>query len=377
MATSSLQRSYLPLIVGAVVALGACGSSGGTASGTASGSASNPSAQAAVQTTKTYTDHPSPFPVDAPLPRRLPPGTNFGFLQCVAPVCAQLAGLITEAVKVLHGNLTVVKAGPSAQQLQSAMSSLLEKKPTALILPAIQPALVRPQLQQAQAAGIPISSTGIMDTQPYGIDASAFGKPLSELAGKLQADWVVANKGVKNKIVFYTTKELDFFPPEEAAFRAELKTVGCDCSVRTVDIPISTYGSSAPSLVVSDLQSHPDTTIAVFGANDPTTGLVAAMRGAGLKTPYIGYGPTPSNLVDITNHSQPAGLGLDYPVLGWTLVDEAARLILKAPLSAQEQQSFVPTQWLTADNLQGADISKGWTGYPDYVSRFTKLWTVQ
>jgi len=394
---ANLQRraSWIALVTATVFVATACSSSAGSqapstqVSGT-SASSEAPSTQvsgtsvssgsvsaseaAAIQITKTYTDNPSAFPVTTALPSALPAGTKFGYLQCAAPVCAQLATLFQAAVAAIHGQLTIVKGGASTQQLQSAASSLLAGKPDALLIPGIEPDSIAPQLAQAKAAGIPMTSTGIMDITKYGIGGSAFGEQLSQLVGKLQADWVVANKGMKSNIVFYTTKELDFFGPEEVAFRAELTKVGCDCPVRTVAVPISTYGSTAPSLVVSDLQSHPSTTIAVFGASDPTTGLVAAMKSAGLTTPYIGFGPTPSNLVDLKGSTPAvAGLGLDYPAIAWSMVDEAARLILKTPLTPAEQRSFVPLQWLSKANIN-FDISNGWTGYLDYAARFTKLW---
>jgi len=363
-----------------LVSLAACSKStssapAGTSAPPASSSGTSTAAAAAAAITKTYTENPSAFPVDVPLPKALPPGTKFGYLQCSAPVCAQLAVGFQAAVTAIHGELKIVKGGASTQQVQSALSSLLAGKPDALLIPGIEPDTIAPQLAEAKAAGIPVTSTGIMDIAKYGIGASAFGQPLAELVGTLQADWVVANKGGKSKIVFYTTKELNFFGPEETAFRAELTKTGCDCPVRTVDIPIATYGSSAPSLAVSDLQAHPDTTIAVWGANDPTTGLVAAMKSAGLTTPYIAFGPTPSNFVDIKGGSQVAGLGLDYPAITWTMVDEAARLILKAPLTGGERQSAVPIQWLSKDNIN-FDIQNGWTAYPDFTTRFTKFWNV-
>jgi 3-oxoacid CoA-transferase subunit A len=63
-----------------------------------------------------------------------------------------------------------------------------------------------------------------------------------------------------------------------------------------------------------------------------------------------------------------AGLGLDYPVLAWTMVDEAARLLLKAPLSALENQEIVPVQWLTAANLHGS-TSAGGAGIPAFYTK--------
>ncbi|MFJ2160537.1 substrate-binding domain-containing protein [Streptomyces sp. NPDC087856] len=367
--------SSMAVATTALATLAACSQSSGSGATTTTATKNPAAAAAAIRTTKTYTDHPSAFPVSTPLPKALPPGTKFAYLQCSAPVCAELAVLMKSAVAAIHGTLTIVKGGASTQQLQSAFSSLLAGKPDALLVPGVEPDTIAPQLAQAKQEGIPMVSTGIMDIAKYGIGGSAMGQELAEEVGKLQADWVVANKGTKSNIVFYTTKELDFFKPEETSFRAELTKIGCACKVRTVNIPIATYGTTAPSRVISDLQANPNTTVAVFGANDPTTGLPAAMRSAGLSIPYIAYGPTPAALVDIKSGSQAAGLGLDYPAIAWTMVDQAARLLLKAPLTPAEQKSFVPVQWLSKDNTD-FDISKPWTGYPDYADRFTKLWSV-
>lgn len=343
--------------------------------GSSDPAASNPSAVAAAATTKKYTASPTAFPVSVPLPHPFPAGKTFGYLQCGAPVCAQQAVLIGQAMKVVHGRLIVAKGGASTQQLQSAMSSLLAQKPDGLVIPSVSPDSIAPQLAQARAAGIPITA-GFQDIAKYHVPATAFGRSHDLLVGRLLADWVGANKGPKANIVFYTTPELDISAPEEEAFRAEISKVCSACSVRAVKVPIATYGSSAPSLVVSDLQAHPKTTIAVFAANDAATGLAAAMKSAGLTTPYIGNAPTASNLQDIRSGRQAAGLGVDFHVGAWEFVDELLRLIEKAPLSAAETQGLVPVRWVTASNLTG-DVSQGFYAYPDYVSRFTKLWTGQ
>ena len=362
----------------AVLLAGCGGNSTGTA-GTGSTSdpighganQSGPAAEAAA-TTKTYTERPSAFPVSSPLPALLPPGTKFGWLQCVSSVCAQLTGLFDAATKAIGGQLVVVKAGASTQQVQSAFASLLEQKPAAILLPSIQPQTVTAQIQQAAAAGIPTVATGVMNPQSFGISAGTFGRATATLAGKLMADFV-ATRGSKTNVVFYTTKELDFLIPEEAAFRAELQRVCGGCSSRTVNIPIAGYGSTAPALVVSDLQAHPDTKIALFGAAAGASGLVAAMKNAGLTLPFAGFSLTPENLQSIDTGSQLAGLALDYPVIAWTMIDEAARLLMKAPLSDAQAQGLVPVQWLNSGNVTG-DLTKGWTGYSDYASRFTQLW---
>jgi ribose transport system substrate-binding protein len=369
---------WIAALVATAVVVAGCGSSSGGShhpgGGAATGAAGEQVA-AAVAVTKKYTDAPGAFPVSTALPKALPPGTTFGWLQCVSTVCAQLTGLFDSATKALGGRLVTVKAGASAQDVQSAFNSLLEQKPAAIFLPSVQPESVSAQIQQAKAAGIPTVSTGIMDPQASGISAGTFGEELAKLAGKLLADWVIT-KSTTSRVVFYTTHELDFLAPEESAFRAELSSACGGCKSRTVNVPIAAYSSTAPQLVVSDLESHPDTTLAIFGAAAGASGLVAALKVAGITTPFIGFSLTPENLQNIQSGGQEAGLGLDYPVLAWTMADEAARLILQAPLSDLEKRQIVPVQWLTSDNLHG-DMSKGWTGYPDYTSRFAKLWNAR
>jgi ABC-type sugar transport system substrate-binding protein len=370
------RRSWIAAVAVVAVLAAACSSSASTAGGpSGSANASGVTVKqvaAATAITRQYTVSPGPFPVSAPLPRPLAKGTAFGWLQCGDVVCAQLTGLFSAAAKAIGGRLITVQAGASTEDVQNAFSSLLAQKPAAILLPSIQPDTASAQIQQAKAAGIPTVSTGIMDPQAAGISAGTFGQQLAVLAGSLLADWV-ATKSATSNVVFYTTHELDFLTPEESAFRNELRRACGGCQERTVNIPLADYGGTAPQLVVSDLESHPATTLAIFGAAAAASGLPAALRVAGINVPFIGFSLTPESLQDIENGSMAAGLGLDYPVLAWTMVDEAARLLLKSPLSSLEAQEMVPVQWLTEANLHGS-TSAGWTGYPDYTARFTELW---
>lgn len=361
--------------------LTACGAAGSTTDAGAaphahgSYTALSPDAAAARATTQTYTKQPSTFPVDATLPQPPSTGLVFGWLQCSSSVCAQLTTFFQAAADVLHGKLLVVKSGPSSQELQTAMSSLVEQHPDAILLPSVQPQTLGTQIANAKKAGIPMLSTGIMDPTGAGLDGGTFGKPTAVLAGQLLADYVVAKHGDSARVVFYTTPELDFLTPLEAAFRDELEVVCPGCKERTVNVPIATYGTTAPGLIVSDLQAHPDTDVAVIGAAAAASGLVSALKVAGIHVPFTGFSLTPSNLQDITAGSMEAGLGLDYPVIAWTMIDEALRLVQSAQLTTAEATGTTVVQWLTADNLHG-DFAAGWTGYPDYQQKFKALWQV-
>jgi ribose transport system substrate-binding protein len=347
--------------------------SAATASSTASGGSGAADTAAAKEVLAPYLGKPSAFPVDEPLPKPIPAGTKIGFLQCVTPICGVFAQALAPAAQAVGAQLDVVKAGASAGDLQSAMSSLIEKQPNGLIIPGIEPATIAAPLKQAHEAGIKLVSNGIMGAERFGMEGQTLGRPAAELAGRLLAAWTVDRKGEDADIVFYNTPELSFSAVIKEGFAAGIKELCPGCSVRYVDVPIATIGNSAPAHVVSDLQSHPKTNTLVFATSEASTGLPAALKTAGLTPETIGFAPGPANLQDIKDGKMTAGLAVDVATIIWTLVDETARLLTDSPLTAGEKSTVPVMQIVTAKDLD-YDVSKGWTGYPDYAERFAKLW---
>jgi ribose transport system substrate-binding protein len=179
--------------------------------------------------------------------------------------------------------------------------------------------------------------------------------------------------GAKADSVIYEVPELSFSPVITAGYINEMKALCPGCNVRKVDIPLASIGSDATSRIVSDLQSHPETTMAVFSDLDDETGLPAALKTAGISVQMAGNSPSPSGLQDIKDGVLGAGLAVDLPVMFWTGVDMIARVATGQPPTAGEKAG-IPSE----DLLEQADItfdpSKGFSGYPDYVQRFTAMW---
>jgi ribose transport system substrate-binding protein len=379
--TGTVRSSAVAAALVTLVVAG-CGSSDSTstsastssATSTAAGASGGIDQAAAGKILAPYEGKPSAFPVDEPLPRPLPAGTKLGFLQCVTPICGIFAQALAPAARTLGAQLDVVKAGASANDLQSAMSSLIEKHPAGLIIPGIEPATISGQLKQAGQAGIKLVANGIMGADRYGIEGQTLGEPAAQLSGKLMAAWVVDRKpkGDAN-VVFYNTPELSFSAPIKETFGTTMKQLCPSCSVRYVDIPVATIGNSAPNQVASDLQSHPDTDVMVFASAEASTGVPAALKTAGLTLDSIGFAPGPANLQDIKDGKMTAGLAVDVATTIWTLADEMARLLTDAPLTAGEKSTVPVMQIVSADDLD-YDVSKGWSGYPDFAERFAKLW---
>jgi ribose transport system substrate-binding protein len=358
----------------AAAALAGCGSSSsGSGSATASqeqaadAKADVAAARAAIAQ---YSGKPTAFPVDATLKHR-PEGKTFAYFQCSTPVCGLFAQFVAPTQKLLGYKLKVVKAGASANEVQSAMDSIVSLKPAGVILPAADPNQFLHQMQQLQQSKVPVSANGIVDPQKYGLPVDFINNDTDALAGKLMADWAVAQGG--GEVVFYGVPELSFTPIMRQGFDQEMARVCASCKVRHVDIPVAAIGKDAPSRVVSDLQSHPDTKTAVFSSAETGTGLPAALKAAQRHVKLMGWGPPPAILGYIKQGQWDAGIGVDGFTMIWAQVDALARMAAGEPVTAGEKQGLPPIQILTKADIT-FDPSQGWKAYPDFPQRFAKLW---
>lgn len=361
-------------VTAAMAGLSACG---GSDTKTAAGAAS-PAAEvdvaAASRAIAEYTGKPGAFMVDKPLAKSLKPGTKFVYVQCQTPICALYGQLLKGPVKAIGATMTVVKAPNTAAGVESAAATALSQKPAAVLLPSIASQLLGDSVKKLTNAGIKVTSIGIVNAEKFGIQANVNGDKAILAYGKLMADWAVARNGAKTDAVFYQTPELDFSALLEKGFTEEMAKVCSTCNVRVVPISVTTFGTTAPGRVVSDLQAKPKTNSPVFAVGEAATGLPAALKAAGLDgLSTMGYAATPGNLQDVKDGKLAGILGLDLLTAAWTQVDETARLINGEPLTAGEKRSFVPVQFLAKEDIT-FDPSKGYTGYPDVAERFAKLW---
>jgi ribose transport system substrate-binding protein len=359
----------------------ACGSSssGGSSStgaaATTGGSAQNADKAAALAAIQPYIAQPSAFPVTDPL-KKVPKGSTIAFTDCGTPICGLFWDILQPAAKTMGVKMKRYKAGSAANTVSNAFDSVLADKPGAVIVAGTPIDLWKNKLQKFKDAKIPVVTTGILGTKQYGVQAAQAAEDSSELGGKLMADYVAANFGADSKVAFYDIPELTFTGLTGQAFQNELKKVCPACSTRIVHIPIATLGNTAPNRLVSDLQSHPDTTVMAFGTDEIQAGFPAARQAAGLtKVKTLGNTPNPQGLQYVKEGKTTAVLGVDLPVLTWVLLDQAARQMAGQALTGDEAKGLPVLRFLTQKDIT-FDPSKGWTGYPDFAQRFAKLWGV-
>lgn len=371
---STRWRVALIGLAAAAVAFGAtaCGSGGGTKTTSAASADHRGGLAAAHQAITPYVGHPSPFPATQKLAKLPAPGSKFVFLQCSAPVCAIFAQLFPDPIKAVGGKLIVVNSGSSATSSQAAAATALADKPAAVLIGATQPQLYGNYLHQLDDAGSVAVGGGVVGGAPYGVKESIGGDASTALAGQLMADWVTVNKGPDANVVFFGTPELTFSAGMQAGFARELgqRCPGCKASYQ--GLSVTTFGTTAPSHVISYLQSHPATNTVVFASMEGATGLAATLADAHLSPTTLGFAPTPSNLQDIRNGGLTAGLALDFNVQIWMQVNAALRLM--AGQTTAPSNLGADMQFLSKDDITATDLSRGWSGYPDVAQRFAALW---
>jgi ribose transport system substrate-binding protein len=380
-------RRNLAFVVALVAGLALAGGLAGCGGSGKSTSSSSPTAVAAVNSSGAsgsaagaatalapYMGHPSAFPVVDKLAKD-PKGATIAYMDCGLPYCALFYKLMSPAASMLGVKLERIDAGKAANTVNAAFDTVIAQKPAAVIVTSIPIQLWANKLKQLQAENVHIVTTGVTGMAPYGVPAPQAAEPIAGLAGKLIADYVATRFGADKTIVVYTVPQLTFTEVIASAFRAQLPAVCASCTVRTVPIPVASIGSTAPNTIVSDLQSHPGTNLAVLTTDESGLGLPSAMKAAGLSVKTIGWAPIPASLEYVKAGEETATLGVDTAVLSYELIDQAAREITGQPLSGAEAKGFTDQQFLTQSDIT-FNPSNGWTGYPDFAHRFAALWGV-
>jgi ribose transport system substrate-binding protein len=383
---SSRGLTGLTLVIAAVLAaalaLTACGGGSSSSSSTSASTASNEGSgegasgvAKAKESVASYLGKPSAFPVTEAL-KELPKGATVAYVEATGTAVGALFWEVLQpAGKEMGVKLLRIKAGSSASTVSSAFDSLVAQKPDAVIVTAIPVELWKNQLKELQAENVPVVTTGVTGTEPFGIEAPQAAEAASELEGKLMANYAVAEMSPEADVAMYDTPELPFTLIVAEAFESELGVACPNCSVRTVQIPITEIGTTAPNTIVSDLQAHPETTIAAFADDEISVGTPTAMQSAGIDVETLGNAPGPTELQYLKEGKQTAALGVDLPVLIWTTLDQAARALTGQKLTGPEAEGLSVVQFLTAEDIT-FDPSNGWTGYPTFPEMFAKLWGV-
>jgi ribose transport system substrate-binding protein len=382
MSRPSLGKASLALLAFLAVAIGlaACGGSGSSSSSSSSSSTaaatsataetggSGDVAAKAAKVVEPFIGHPSAFPVTEAL-KEVPKGATMVYTDSGTPFAALQWQLLGPAAQTMGVKVERVEVGVTANSVSSGMDSIVAKHPEVVLANGVPIELWTKQLKELQEQGATVTSAGIYGIEKYGVE------PVQgqEAYGDLMANYVIGEMNPHPEVALYTVPEIPAIKKTTGEFEGEFKALCPDCSLRTVELHASEIGSTAPNAIVSDLQAHPETDIAVFGADEIQNGLPAARQAAGIEIETLGLAPGPTNLQYLKEGKETAGLAYDIAVGMWSQIDQAAREVTGQPLTGPQAEGLGVLQFLTQKDIT-FDPSKGWTGYPEFAERFAKLW---
>jgi len=363
----------LPLVAALAVAVGACGSSSSSNSG-AGGSEAQSSAP------KPLTSPPSKVGITAQMNAAPPKGKTFFWLQCELPICGKITKGVKAATAALgwkYQNL-VYKSGDPGSGLKSA----IQRRPDAIGITGIPSAAVKPELEQAAKAGIPVVTCSSGPEDPSPTTYAAICSHSTEPDGANEALWAIRDSGGRAHMVTVTIPSFPSLAATVTGTAAAAKKYCPKCTTDVLNVTVDDLGAGqvAPK-VIAYLQSHPDVNYVLFTFADLETGLPQALKSAGLgdKVTLVGNGGGPAQFNAIAGGAHEAWVAYPAVLEGWQMADAAARLVDdgKLPAGYQKQLEHLPTYIVDKPAAAKALApSFDWPGPASYEQQFKRLWKV-
>jgi ribose transport system substrate-binding protein len=382
------QRNHLRfLLVLAVLAisglLAACGG-GGNSSTSSEATDSASSAESGPSKSELLafpTAAPPKTPINKPLKEVPETGKSVIALQCELPVCATWMSGMEKAMNALEWKLQpiVFSSADPNQSLEQAVS----QKPDFIAITGIPVAAMKPGMEAAHAANIPVVSCSTPEAaSPQGF-ASQCNASLATDAEYI-SDWMIQDSGGAANILGVSIgsypilgTETDYLSGPDFAKRCP------GCNYETLDVTVEDVGAgSIPQKVVGYLQTHPETNYVFLTFGDLSIGLLPVLKSSGLSgnVQLVGAAATEAVIKEIPQ-TQKAWTVHSNEYLAWQQADAMARLSIgeELPQSFQSEQ-YVDAQWVV-DSQEAVETLKG-TGY-EYVGpgngsfeqELTELWT--
>jgi ribose transport system substrate-binding protein len=293
-------------------------------------------AQAAVE--KGYQGTTRQPPTSGPAAQK---GKNVWVISCsqALPGCAGPAAGVKEAGQKLGWKVTIFDGKYNPPSFTTGMKQAISSKADAIITVAMDCPIIKAGLRAAKAAKIP--TVGLYsydcDNPKYGGEKEFtaemnYGKPNSEFFagwGKLRADYIIAKKGDKAKVIAFKGPEFLTTVDSNSGFEAEFKKC-TECKILdSIDLPAASLASAKGSQIVSTaIAKNPDADALTFTYDAQVLATAQAIKRANKSDMIVvgGEGFIP-NMDLIRAGTETASVAFDTAWMGYAGADTANRLI--------------------------------------------------
>lgn len=303
------------------------------------------------------------------LPSRPPTGKTIVAMACSGlPPCEYYLTQFKAAADALGWKAITVAFQPTPEDILNKFRYAVSLHPDAIVINGVPRATFQNALINVH---IPVIEQDINDNPSPPVVAVQNGVSAYDSFGALLGKWAVADSRHSAHAVLFTYAN---FPIGQTFINAAAKTIqdSCSqCSAKVVVVDASTTGTSLPSRVVSELQQDPKINYVLLQDGGMASGLIAALRGAGLfgKVRVAGAIPDATSLQDLQDGNQAAYVNLPLGQEAWQAMDGFARYFLHVP----QPQWTIPAQVLVKGSFTAED---GHVEPPNYQDKFLQLWKV-
>lgn len=353
-------------------------SAAGEPSGAASGDAGGDPATVAAAEVEPFLTAPTGIPLDTPLTACPEGGKTVIVTENPQAVTRKTNDGLDVGAALLGWTVKREPVGTGPEDPAKAFDSALDQAPDAILVSGNPSSTFRAQLDRANSLGIPVlfSDNG----EPVGTEGVVTTIALDDfdqtgLWGKMTADYAVA-QGAEHVLVV----DLSLYPILHAYTEgvvAELERIAPDVKSTVYDAQITDLvAGKIPANIISELQRNPDIDWVLLSLGDMTTGLEAALRGAGLaeQVSIGGESASTANVTALKDGSEDAWTGFAAEIHGMYRIDALARLFNGEDLGPNAAK--LPTQLLTPENIADAPLDDEgyYLGVADYEAHFEELW---
>jgi len=323
------------------------------------------------------------------LPRFSPPGRAFDARRSLrgkrlveipitseVPFVAAVEKGMKQAAAAVGAELIVFPNQGKPSQWAQGISSAIARNADAIVLLAQDPKLIGPQIEQANEAGIPVillRATGEDEPCPPG--TICIPGPF-ERAGRLEADFVIADSGANADVVVVTSRDAPSTAPLVRGLKDEFARRCPECELRFVDVPIADWATRLRTEVQSALVRDPNIgyVIPIYDSMSQfaVPAIVAAHRDD--RVMISTFNGTPFVLRMLQEKDVVAmDVGEDLAWIGWASMDQTFRAVAGEPAVKSEN---TPLRVFDDRNVdETGDPPRFDKGYGDaYVEGYRKLW---
>lgn len=294
------------------------------------------------------------------------------------PIQRDIIAGYEEAAEVAGINVRVWDGKGLPAEQNKGIQQAIAQGADGIHIQAIDPGLVDGSLEDAAEADIPvIESQNREPDEP--VPSPIFGQTTFSFAGagKLLADYVIANSDGQANVLYFNDPEFPALIAQEKGVKSEFERLCPDCTLEIQHFRVATFQTELPSTVATLLRRHPDTDwiiVCFDGAVVFVEQGVRSVPGAEENVRLVSADAVEDNLKAIRagRTIQEADVGLPLNWFGWANLDLLGRAMLDETAVRSVE---LPVRFLTEENLPASDddlfVSANWR------EEYKRLWGIE